>query len=106
MWQPQVECNLASPLLTSILDVLRLVVDAGMSDVLPKVFAIRRPQVAPWWIGVLLLGDPGILGQITRYLETLEERYSFGWMARPDPVVAAWTGVPQSFLDTQNDTSK
>ena len=64
-----------------------------------KVFALRRPRVALWWLGIFLLGDPIILDRIVRYLETLEEQWGFGTMSRPDVAVAAWTGVPQSFLD-------
>lgn len=65
-WHPKIECNLVSPWLTSILDILKPAIDAGMSDILPKVFALRRPRAAPWWIGIFLLSDPAILGQITR----------------------------------------
>jgi hypothetical protein len=38
------------------------------------------------------LGDFTILDHITRYLETLEELWGYGYMAPPDAAVAAWTG--------------
>jgi len=60
-----------------------------------KVFACRRPRIASWWLGIFLLGDFTILDQITRYLETLEERgVDFGSTALPDTIVAVWTGSP------------
>lgn len=48
---------------------------------------------------MFLLGDCTMLDRITRYLETLEERWGFGSASVPDITVAAWTGSPQSFLD-------
>ncbi|KAL2020761.1 hypothetical protein VTK56DRAFT_7959 [Thermocarpiscus australiensis] len=101
-WQPEIECNLVSPWLSSILSVLRPIVDSRDSEKLAKVFAFRRPRVALWWLGIFFLGDPTVLDWIVRYLETLEERWGFGSMAPPDTAVAAWTGSPQSFLDDKS----
>ncbi|KAF2962891.1 hypothetical protein GQX73_g10683 [Xylaria multiplex] len=98
-WQPDIECNVVSPWLSSILSVLRPIIDSRNLVILAKVFAIRRPRVGIWWLGVFLLGDHTVLDWIARYLETLEERWGFGSMAPPDTAVAAWTGSPQSFLD-------
>lgn len=98
-WQPDVDCNLVSPWLSSTLSVLRPLLDSGNLDILVKAFALRRPRVALWWLGIFLLGSPTIPGLIVRYLETLEERWGYGTMASPDTTVSSWTGSPQSFLD-------
>jgi hypothetical protein len=100
-WQPDIECNLVSPWLASILSVIKPVLISRNLEQLVKVFAFRRPRIASWWLGLFLLGDLTILDHITRYLETLEERWGYGSMAPPDMAVAAWTGSPQSFLDDE-----
>lgn len=94
-WQPEIPCNLVSPWLGSILHVLGPYLNKIDLDTLAKVFAIRRPRAAPWWLGILLLGDSGVVRKIRRYLGTTRE-----WPpSPPDTTVAAWTGVNQSFLD-------
>ncbi|KAL2016378.1 hypothetical protein VTK56DRAFT_3800 [Thermocarpiscus australiensis] len=98
-WQPNIPCNLVSPWLSSILSVIKPILDSGDLHKLSKVFALRRPRVALRWLGIFLLGDVAIIDRITRYLSTLEERWGFGSTALPDPSVVAWTGSPQSFLD-------
>lgn len=100
-WQPGIECNLVSPWLSSILAAIRPIVDAERLDILAKVFALRRPRVGLWWLGIFLLGDRAILDRIVRYLETLEEQWGFGSLSPPDTTMAAWTGAPQSFLDEE-----
>ncbi|KAI0430730.1 hypothetical protein F5Y09DRAFT_220431 [Xylaria sp. FL1042] len=103
-WQPDIECNVVSPWLSSILSVIRPMIDSKNLVTLAKVFAIRRPRVGIWWLGVFLLGNHTVLDWISRYLETLEERWGFASMATPDAAVAAWTGSPQSFLDEMYTT--
>ena len=98
-WQPEIECNLVSPWLSAILDVLKPIINAGSLDMMAKVFALRRPRVALWWLGIFLLGNHAVLDLIARYLETLEERWGHGSLAPPDTSVSTWTGSPQSFLD-------
>ncbi|KAG5812880.1 hypothetical protein H9Q74_008430 [Fusarium xylarioides] len=100
-WQPDVECNVASPWLCSILSVLRPLIDSGNLDILTKVFTLRRPRVALWWLGIFLLGNTAIPSLIVRYLETSEERWGYATMASPDTTVSSWTGSPQSFLDQE-----
>ncbi|KAK3903204.1 hypothetical protein C8A05DRAFT_14821 [Staphylotrichum tortipilum] len=96
-WQPSVPPNLVSPWLASISTVLTSTPNPTQ---LAQVFLLRRPRVALWWVGLLLLGDlPTIHSRITCYLSTTEERWGFGSLARPDIAAAAWTGAPQSFLD-------
>jgi hypothetical protein len=101
-WQPDIETNLVSPWLSSIHTVIKPLLESRNLLQLAKVFAVRRPRVASWWLGIFLLGDTAILDWIARYLDTLEERWGFGSMAPPDPAVAAWTGSPQSFLDVES----
>ncbi|KAH7019358.1 hypothetical protein EDB80DRAFT_759635 [Ilyonectria destructans] len=100
-WQPNVQCNTVSPWLSSILNVLRPIIDTGNLDIISKTFALRRPRVALWWLGIFLLGSPAIPGFIVRYLETLEERWGYASMASPDTTVSAWTGSPESFLNEE-----
>ncbi|KPM41886.1 hypothetical protein AK830_g4660 [Neonectria ditissima] len=98
-WQPEVECNTVSLWLSPILSVLRLILDNGNLDIVPKAFALRRPRVALWWLGIFLLRSPTISSYIVHYLETLKECWGCGSMAPPDTTVSAWTGSPESFLD-------
>lgn len=98
-WQPDVECNVVSFWLASILDVLRPAINSHDFVLLSQIFILRRPRVGLWWVGVFVLGDPSILTLITRYLDTLDAS-----MASSDPVSSSWTGSPHSFLDG-NDSS-
>ncbi|KAH7186019.1 uncharacterized protein B0J16DRAFT_399881 [Fusarium flagelliforme] len=103
-WQPDVDCNLVSPWLASILDTLEPVIKQKRFDVLVKVFLSRRPRVAIWWVALFLLGDLALLDWIGRYTVNLEEKYGFGSLSPPDPMVSAWTGSRQSFLDLDRDS--
>jgi len=103
-WQPDVDCNLVSPWLASILDTLEPVIKQKRVDILVKVFLSRRPRVAIWWVALFLLGDLAILDWIERYAVKLEEKYRFGSLSPPDPMVSAWTGSRQSFLDLDRDS--
>ncbi len=100
-YEPSVTTNLAGAWLGAVRAVLTPLIEKRSLLRLAKVFALRRPRVAPWWVGVFLLGDFVVLDRITRYLDTMEERWGFGSVARPDPAVAAWTGARQSFLDEE-----
>ena len=103
-WQPEVQCNLVSPWLSSILHVIRPIMESKDLLRLGKVFACRRPRVALLWLGIFFLGDPVILDQVQRYLEFHEERPWHGSLSAPDLVVSAWTGSPQSFWDEKEQT--
>lgn len=103
-WQPEVECNLVGPWLSSILSVLRPIIDAGDTGLLTRVFALRRPRVALWWFGIFALGSRSMLPLILRYLDTLEERWGYGSMARPDTTASVWIGAPQSFHDDSDSS--
>lgn len=105
-WQPDIRCNIVSPWLTGILDVLRPLVDTGDMATLVNTFAIRRPRVALWWFGTLLLGSPQIEKEMILWLETTEGRFGRGLSAISwaDITTSAWTGSPNSFRD--GDTIK
>lgn len=100
-WQPDIECNLVSPWLSSTLGILKPIIDAGDLDLLVRAFAIRRPRVALWWLGIFLLGSPSISAFVLRYLDLLEEQWGFGSMALPDTTSSVWTGSAQTFLDEE-----
>ncbi|KAI1422461.1 hypothetical protein F5Y12DRAFT_618008 [Xylaria sp. FL1777] len=102
-WQPSIECNLVSPWLSSILSVIRPIIDARDFGRLARIFAHRRPRVSLVWLGIFLLGDITILSRMVRYLETLEEDVCLYGIGLPDLSVAAWTGSPLSFWDEAED---
>ncbi|RGP75758.1 hypothetical protein FSPOR_556 [Fusarium sporotrichioides] len=87
LWQPDIDCNLKKQV-----------------EVLVKVFLSRRPRIAIWWVALFMLGDLGALDWIRRYTVTIEERYGFGSLSPPDPMVSAWTGCKQSFLDIEKES--
>ncbi|KPA39343.1 hypothetical protein FLAG1_07800 [Fusarium langsethiae] len=86
-WQPDIDCNLKKQV-----------------EVLVKVFLSRRPRIAIWWVALFMLGDLGALDWIRRYTVTIEEKYRFGSLSPPDPMVSAWTGCKQSFLDIEKES--
>jgi hypothetical protein len=100
-WQPDIECNLVSPWLASILHVLGPTLRDRDIEILVKTFIFRRPRVAIWWLAIFLLGDCRILDWIPRYLERLEEQFGMGSMSPPDIAISAWTGSMQSYLDEE-----
>ena len=101
-WQPTIPCNLVGPWLGGTLDALRpLIADRNVSA-LTNAFALRRPRVAMWWLGVLLLGSPTVWDEMVIWLETAEGRFGGRGLAAiswPDIVFSAWTGSPNSFFD-------
>jgi hypothetical protein len=103
-WQPDIPCNLVSPWLAGALCVLRPLIDARDVTSVSKTFALRRPRVALWWTGLLLLGSPEIWQEMTLWLETTEGRYGRGLAALsyPDITVSAWTGSPNSFWELEH----
>ena len=105
-WQPDIPCNLVSPWLGGILDVLRPLIRASDVMTLAKVFLLRRPRVALWWYGVFLLGSLDILEEMVLWLETTEGRYGRGLAARywPDITGAAWTGASNSFWEMERSS--
>ncbi|KAH7237381.1 hypothetical protein MRS44_004283 [Fusarium solani] len=104
-WQPDVECNLVGPWLSSILEVLKPAIKQKHVEVILKLFIARRPRVAIWWVAIILLGDLTVLDCVQRYTQKLEEKGGTGSMAAPDPIVSAWTGAKQSFLDDEKDAT-
>ncbi|KJZ70798.1 hypothetical protein HIM_09811 [Hirsutella minnesotensis 3608] len=104
-WQPDVECNLVSPWLAAVLDTLNPTINAMELETLVKVFASRRPKIAFWWLALFLLGDISVTEWIRRYAQTQTEKYGFAPLSPPDPMVSAWTGSKQSFLDYEKTSS-
>jgi hypothetical protein len=102
-WEPGIQCNLASAWLGSIYEAIAPILEAGDMERLAKVFALRRPKLAPLWFGIFLCGCTEVIDMIGSYLKTLKEQPYCGSWARPDPDVAVWTGSRQSFFD--EDTS-
>ncbi|KAM0343899.1 hypothetical protein ACHAPU_008062 [Fusarium lateritium] len=102
-WQPDVDCNLVSPWLASMLDTLEPTIAQTEVEILLQVFLLRRPRIGIWWVAVFLLGDPALLDWIRRYGARMEEKRGFGSLSCPDPMVSAWTGSKQSFNDFGND---
>ncbi|RSL52371.1 hypothetical protein CEP54_010943 [Fusarium duplospermum] len=104
-WQPDIDCNLVGPWLSSILEVLGPAIRQKHVEVILQMFVARRPRVAIWWMAVFLLGDLTILDCIQRYTQKVEEKGGAGSMAAPDPIISAWTGAKQSFLDDERDAT-
>jgi len=98
-WEPGIQCNLASAWLGSIHQVIKPILEAGDMERLAKVFALRRPRLAPLWLGIFLCGCTEVTDMIGSYLTTLKEQPYYGSLAGPDPDVAVWTGSRQSFFD-------
>ncbi|RDA88019.1 hypothetical protein CP532_3395 [Ophiocordyceps camponoti-leonardi (nom. inval.)] len=98
-WQPDVDCNLASPWLRAIFDVLEPVIEAKDYETLFKMFALRRPRIAPWWMALFLLGNELILGRMKQYLNPTVSNVHFWTIHRPDPTLFAWTGAAQTFVE-------
>ncbi|RSL76337.1 hypothetical protein CEP51_010047 [Fusarium floridanum] len=104
-WQPDVDCNLVGPWLSSILEVLGPSIRQKHVEVILQMFITRRPRVAIWWMAIFLLGDMTILNCIQRYTQKMEENGAVGSMTAPDPIISAWTGANQSFLDEEKDAT-
>ncbi|PFH61891.1 hypothetical protein XA68_15907 [Ophiocordyceps unilateralis] len=105
-WQPDVNCNLVSPWLASIMDVLSSTLGAQDLETLIKVFILRRPRVAPWWLAVFLLGDLFILDSIEHYLDPRKPDVSDLTKHDSDPMLSAWTGSKQSFVECPADADR
>ncbi|KAF5963515.1 hypothetical protein FBULB1_13341 [Fusarium bulbicola] len=103
-WQPDVNCNLVGPWLTSVLVVLEPIIALNRTEILLKVFLSRRPRIGIWWVALFLLGDPALFNWIRRYTVKAEEKRYYTSLTSPDPIVSAWTGSKQSFVDCDNDS--
>ncbi|KFH42529.1 hypothetical protein ACRE_067520 [Hapsidospora chrysogenum ATCC 11550] len=94
-WEPDVPCDLAGAWTAPIATVLQPAIEEEDLELVAKIFSSTR--VAPLWLGVALCGRGGIVESILSFLTKLHD-YPF---SRPDIDAAAWTGIPQSFLDAQ-----
>ncbi|KAL7938174.1 hypothetical protein V8C35DRAFT_143243 [Trichoderma chlorosporum] len=94
-WEPGIDCNLASPWCSAIIDVIKPLIEDHKLETLGHVLAQRRPGVAALWYGLVACGTTDIILSIIPYLETLHTAVP----ARHVPEVSAWTNTPQSFMD-------
>ncbi|KAL1850456.1 hypothetical protein VTK73DRAFT_9677 [Phialemonium thermophilum] len=92
-WDPAVPCHFAGAWLGPILAVLDPVITSNNMELLAKLLSFTK--VAPLWLGVALCGRRAIVKSILPSLAELRD-YPH---ARPVVDSAAWTGVPQSFMD-------
>lgn len=89
--------TLVSPWLSAIMVVLEPMLQCKQIGKLLKLFGLRRPRVAFWWLGLFLLGDPNTIDWIRRYARSLNEQYGQATLSAPNLAVSAWTGSQQSF---------
>jgi hypothetical protein len=94
-WEPEVDCNLATPWCDPIIDVIQPLIDSQELEMLGHVLALRRPRVAALWYGLLACGTTETVLAIVPYLKTLHTPVP----AKLMPEVAVWTDTPQSFMD-------
>lgn len=94
-WEPEVDCNLVSPWCDPIIEVVKPLIDNGNLEMLGHVLALRRPNIAPLWYGIVACGRTKSVLAIVSFLQNLHSPVP----SLPIPEVAAWTGSPQSFLD-------
>ncbi|CAI6057894.1 unnamed protein product [Clonostachys chloroleuca] len=92
-WEPQITCNFAGAWLGPIAAILEPVLSSNNLELLAKVFSNTR--VAPLWVGIALCGPNSITNCILPYLTKM---FDFPFTL-PSIDAAAWTCVPQSFLD-------
>ncbi|UKZ47354.1 hypothetical protein TrVGV298_001572 [Trichoderma virens] len=94
-WEPEIDCNLASPWCNAIIDTIKPLIDGHKLETLGHVLAQRRPGVAALWYGLVACGATDIISSIIPYLETLHTALP----VRHVPEVSVWTDTPQSFMD-------
>lgn len=94
-WEPDVPCNSAGAWLGPIGDVLRPILQDNNLELLAKVLSFTN--VAPLWLGISLCGRGAIINSIMPFLDRL---LSYPH-SQPSLDVAAWTSIPQSFMDIQ-----
>lgn len=94
-WEPEIDCNLASAWCDPIIDVIQPLINGEDFETLGHVLALRRPEVAAMWYGLVACGTTETILAIVPYLETLHTPVP----AKLMPEVAAWTNTPQSFMD-------
>ncbi|KAK0110105.1 hypothetical protein ONS95_002761 [Cadophora gregata] len=93
-WEPDVPCNFTGAWLSPISDILRPILLDNSLELLAKILSFTN--VAPLWLGVVLCGPGAIIKSIMPFLDQLRP-YPY---AQPFVDAAAWTGTPQSFMDS------
>ena len=74
-WEPDVDSNLVSAWCNPIIRVAGPLVQSGNLELLAHIFALRRPNIAPLWYGVLACGKTKIFHGIIHFLKTLQPPY-------------------------------
>jgi hypothetical protein len=98
-WEPEVDCNLVTPWFDPIIEIIQPLIEREDLETVAHILALRRPNVAPLWYGLLACGTTETVSAIVPYLKTLNTRVP----ARLIPEVAVWTDSPQSFMDMPGD---
>jgi hypothetical protein len=91
--EPNVPCNFAGAWIAPIGDVLRPILQENKLELLAKVLSFTK--AAPLWLGLALCGPGTIIKSIMPFLDKLRS-YPHTY---PSVDAAAWTGIPQSFMD-------
>lgn len=97
-WEPDVPCNLVSLWLHPVLAELPATFASNNSpnymEILSIMCAVRRPSLAPLWLGAVLSDLAPMIVDLVR-----------GGTPPLDPIAPAWTGCPQSFMDVADSQS-
>ena len=96
-WEQDVDCNLVSAWCEPIIRATQPLIRSGNIEVLAHALALRRPNIATLWYGILATGSSKISQATLNFLKTLQPPVP----SRPLAEVAAWTGSPQSFMDVR-----
>ena len=93
--EPKVPCNVAGAWLGPISDVLRPIIQDNKLELLAKVLSFTN--TAPLWLGLAICGRGTIIKSIMPFLDELRPYQH----VQPSVDAAAWTAIPQSFMDIQ-----
>ncbi|OAA65942.1 hypothetical protein SPI_02729 [Niveomyces insectorum RCEF 264] len=94
-WAPGVPCNYSAAWTRAVHRILEPILSAGDLALFAKVMACISEDLAPLWLGMALGGSSGMANKVLTYLADVVPYPA----ARPSMTAAAWTGVPNSFLD-------
>lgn len=100
-WNSDVPCNSVGAWFEPISAVPCPLIERKDIEILVRIISYSSPKVAPLWIGSALLGPTSIIRRVPKYLKLCD----YVELTGPDPTMAAWTGVPHSFLDGYRTTS-
>lgn len=87
LWKPNVACNAAGAVLRSIYNLLHPIIESRDFELISKVLACSK--AAPLWLGMALCSKVSSISTVLQH----------GACSRGQAETAAWTGIPQSFMD-------